>query len=103
MKKSFTFIFIFLFATLIFSQSPSKLSYQGVVRNSSNALVANSAVGIKMSIKQGNATGTTVYSETHTKTTNENGLFTLEIGTGTILNINLWQEKLPFFYQLSWD
>lgn len=100
MKKSFTFIFIFLFATLIFSQSPSKLNYQGVVRNSSNALVSNSAVGIKMSIKQGSATGTTVYSETHTKTTNENGLFTLEIGTGTVLNgtfSNIDWSNGPFY------
>lgn len=100
MKKSFTFIFIFLFATLIFSQSPSKFSYQGVVRNSSNALVSNSAVGVKMSIKQGSATGTTVYSETHTKTTNENGLFTLEIGTGTILNgifSNIDWSNGPFY------
>lgn len=100
MKKSFTFIFIFLFATLIFSQSPSKLNYQGVVRNSSNALVSNSAVGIKMSIKQGSATGTTVYSETHTKTTNENGLFTLEIGTGTVLNgtfSNIDWSNAPFY------
>ena len=38
---------------------------------------------MQISILQGSTSGSTVYVETHTPTTNANGLVTLEIGTGT--------------------
>ena len=65
------------------AQAPQKMSYQSVIRNSSNALVANTAVGIKISVLQGSASGTAVYTETQTPTTNANGLLSLQIGNGT--------------------
>jgi hypothetical protein len=40
------------------AQSPNKMSYQCVVRNSSGALVKNQEVGIKISILQDTTTGT---------------------------------------------
>ncbi|TAF72548.1 MAG: DUF1566 domain-containing protein [Bacteroidetes bacterium] len=69
---------------LAIAQSPSKFSYQAVVRNSSGALVTNGAVGVRLSIVQGSATGTVSYAETQTPTTNANGLFTIEVGGGTV-------------------
>lgn len=84
MKKSFTLILMVLCATALFAQAPEKFSYQAVVRNASNALVANAPVGVRVSILQGSATGNTVYVETHTVTTNANGLLTLEIGDGNV-------------------
>ena len=75
-------IAIFAFAT-IFAQAPQKMSYQSIVRNSNNGLVANQVVGVRISFVEGSETGPTVYSETHTVTTNANGLFTLEAGGGT--------------------
>ena len=69
----------------VFAQSPQKMSYQAVVRNTSGALVANQSVGMKISILQGSVTGTPVYVETQTTTTNANGLATIEIGGGTIV------------------
>jgi hypothetical protein len=65
------------------AQAPQKMSYQSVIRNSSNVLLANTAVGIRISVLQGSATGTPVYVETQTATTNGNGLLSLQIGTGT--------------------
>ena len=65
------------------AQAPQKMSYQSVLRNSSNVLLANTQVGIRISVLQGSATGTPVYLETQTATTNANGLVSLEIGTGT--------------------
>jgi hypothetical protein len=47
-----------------------------VVRNSSNVLIANQIVGVKISLLQGSATGTAVFVETHAPTTNANGLAT---------------------------
>jgi hypothetical protein len=46
-------------------------------------LVVNAPVKMKISILQGSASGTAVYSELHNPTTNANGLVSIEIGSGT--------------------
>ena len=82
MKKSITLLALFITITF-FAQAPQKISYQAVLRNSSNALITNTTVGMRISILQGSATGTSVYVETQTPTTNSNGLVSIEIGAGT--------------------
>ncbi|OYU82889.1 MAG: hypothetical protein CFE24_13735 [Flavobacterium sp. BFFFF2] len=62
------------------------MSYQSVVRNAANQILTNQSIGVKISIVEGSITGTAVYSETHTITTNANGLFSLETGGGTPLS-----------------
>lgn len=64
------------------AQVPQKMSYQAVLRNSSNSLITQTVVGMKISILQGSEVGTPVYVETQEPTTNINGLASLEIGTG---------------------
>lgn len=83
MKKIFTLITATVLAISALAQSPEKVSYQAVIRNSNNQLVTNQAVGMRISIVQGTADGTEVYSETHTPTTNTNGLVVIEVGSGT--------------------
>ena len=61
------------------------MTYQAVVRNSANTLIANQNVSARISIVQGNATGTVIYTETHQVTTNANGLMTVEIGGGAVV------------------
>jgi len=85
MKPTFTFIAL-LWASICLAQAPNKISYQSVVRNSSNALVQNSNVGIKISILKGASTGTTIYSESQTPTTNTNGLVSIVIGNGNVIS-----------------
>ena len=70
MKKIFTLIITVLCATILFAQAPEKFSYQAVVRNASNSLVANAPVGVRVSILQGGVNGTLIYMETHTSATN---------------------------------
>ena len=84
MKKYITILLVLLI-TQIFAQAPQKMSYQAVLRNTSNTLITNAAVGMRISILQGSATGTAVYVETQNPTTNANGLVSLEIGGGTIV------------------
>jgi hypothetical protein len=57
-----------------------------VVRDSGDALVTSQPVGMQISILQTTATGTAVYVETQTPTTNVNGLVSLEIGTGSVVS-----------------
>jgi hypothetical protein len=85
MKKIFTLTVMITMMLTLFAQAPQKMSYQCVVRNSSGALVANHAVGMKISILRGSTTGTVVYSETYNPIpqANANGLVTIEIGNGT--------------------
>ena len=106
MNKFYTFLAAILLTTSTFAQAPEKMSYQAVIRNSSDALVANQAVGMRISILQTTATGTAVYVETQTPTTNINGLVSLEIGagtpvTGTFAGIN-WATG-PYFIKTETD
>ncbi|PKG44324.1 hypothetical protein CXF67_00235, partial [Psychroflexus sp. MES1-P1E] len=80
MKNLYTFLVALLLTVTTFAQSPEKMSYQAVVRDSGDALVTNQAVGIQISILQTTSTGTAVYVENQTSTTNVNGLVSLEIG-----------------------
>ena len=89
-----------------FGQSPEKMSYQAVIRNSSDALVTNTNVGMQISILQGSANGTAVYVERHFPTSNSNGLVSLEIGTGTVISGSFstidWSDG-PYFIQTDTD
>ena len=87
---STSFIFLLVVAGLAMpqflnAQTPEKLSYQAVIRNSADKLVANQTVGMKISIIYSTPTGTVVYAETQTPTTNANGLISIAIGTGTVV------------------
>lgn len=91
-KNHVTYITIVLIAALqlgassLFAQAPEKMSYQAVIRNSLNDLVTNQTVGMQISILQGSETGTAVYVETQTPTTNINGLVSIEVGSGTVVS-----------------
>jgi len=69
-----------------FSQAPQALNYQAVARNSAGTLITNQKVGIEIIIHQSTATGTPVYSERDSATTNQFGLFTIAIGKGKVLS-----------------
>ncbi|MEI8049602.1 MAG: tail fiber domain-containing protein [Bacteroidota bacterium] len=73
-----------IFQLSLLAQAPQKFSYQAVVKNASNNLVTNHAVGLKLSIL--NASGTVVYCETQTPVTNANGLISVEVGAGTVIS-----------------
>ena len=92
--------------SLAFAQAPEKMSYQAVVRNTTNNLVTNQPVGMQISILQGSATGTAVYVETQTPTSNANGLVSLEIGGGSVVSGNMatinWANG-PYFIKTETD
>lgn len=92
MRKSYVLIFTVIITANFFlplqisAQAPQKMSYQAVIRNANNNLVASTSVGMRVSILQGSVSSTSVYVETQTPTTNSNGLITLEIGGGTVVS-----------------
>jgi hypothetical protein len=96
MKQVFTFLAAVLLTATVWAQSPEKMSYQAVIRNSSEALVTNTTVGMQISILQGSASGTAVYVETQTPTTNANGLVSIEIGGGAGFSEINWANDSYF-------
>ena len=102
MKKVYAFFFAVLLVSTIWAQSPQKMSYQAVIRDGSNALVTNHAVGMRISILQGSVSGTVVYTETQTPTTNANGLVNVEIGGGTGFDVIDWANG-PYFIKTETD
>ena len=105
MKKTLSIVAGLLLTMSVFAQAPEKMSYQAVIRNTSNNLVTTT-VGMKISILQATATGTAVYVETQNPTPNTNGLVSIEIGggsvvSGTMAGIN-WANG-PYFIKTETD
>jgi len=86
MKKLFLLIVMVILTINVPAQTPQRISYQAVIRNSNGQLIVSHSVGMKISILQGSATGTPVYVETQTPATNTNGMATIEIGGGIIVS-----------------
>ena len=85
MKNVLSIFTLVIISVSVFAQSPEKMSYQSVVRNTNGNLVQNTNIGIRVSILKASQFGAAVFVETHTTTTNSNGLLTIEIGNGTPL------------------
>jgi uncharacterized protein (TIGR02145 family) len=106
MKKQLRLLCLVLIPMHLFSQAPQKMSYQAVIRNASNTLVINQSIGMRISILQGSVSGTPVYVENHSASTNVNGLVSIEIGggnvvTGSFAAIN-WANG-PYFIKTETD
>lgn len=86
MKKIITLLTAVLITSSVFGQVPEKMSFQAIIRNASNSLVTNQTIGMKISILQGSASGQSVYVESQSPTSNDNGLISLEIGGGTVIS-----------------
>lgn len=88
------------------AQAPERMSYQAVIRDAGQALVAGSSVGLQLSILQGSAQGPAVYVEAHQPVTNANGLATLEIGGGAVISGTVsaidWTQG-PYFLKTEVD
>ena len=68
------------------AQPPQSFMYQSVIRNSSGNVLANQRINAKVSILKTSASGTAVYEETHTATTDAAGVLTLAVGNGTVVS-----------------
>jgi uncharacterized protein (TIGR02145 family) len=102
MKKILLLISPLLFVASTWAQTPQKMSYQAVIRNSSAQLITNTKVGMQISILHDSLNGPIAYSETQTPTTNANGLINIEIGSEIGFDTINWVEG-PYFLKTETD
>jgi hypothetical protein len=63
---------------------PAAFNYSAVARNAQNNPIANTTIGIQITLLKTSPTGTSVYSENHFVNTNQFGLFNLTVGAGAV-------------------
>jgi uncharacterized protein (TIGR02145 family) len=74
------------FALNTSAQAPQGIPYQAIARNASGVAIANTAVKVRFSIRDSIATGAIKYQETHNPTTSALGLFSVNVGMGTVVS-----------------
>jgi hypothetical protein len=79
------FILGFLFIETASAQAPQFIAWQGVIRDTAWNPLPNQHVSFRFTVHSGSSTGTTVYSETQSDTTDKLGLVNLQIGAGTVV------------------
>jgi hypothetical protein len=99
---SFLLCFCFLSSLLGFAQAPQSIPYQAVVRNADGSAMSSTAMTMTFKIHDVTATGNVVYQESHTTTSNAQGLVILQVGqgqaaVGTFDNIN-WGSGAKFLH-----
>ena len=93
MKKFFTIFCFALFASTALGQAPQGINYQAVARDMGGNIIANTQILIDISIVKDSVGGVSVCDESFSPTTNNFGLFTLEIGSDNMLD----------FYNIDWS
>jgi hypothetical protein len=81
--KRILLIFSLLCNAVLFAQVPQGISYQALALSPQGYPVGNTLIGVRLSILDSSITGSTIYTETHTTTTNDRGLYNLVIGQGS--------------------
>lgn len=95
--KRYIYLLIGLFLSLnSFTQAPNLFNYQAVIRDSNGQGISNTEIQVRISILIANANGELVYQELHQVLTNDNGLITLKIGGGYVLNGTMDAIKWQF-------
>ncbi len=104
MKKTITkhfLLFLLLIAGSVISTAqsvPQGITYQGLARYSSGAVISNLPISVKLGIYANSANGVLQWEETHNITTNPLGLFYFIIGQGTTTG----GGTQPSFSNINW-
>jgi hypothetical protein len=85
MKKILTLLLLAVATITVNAQTPPEaFSYSAVARDANSNPIANTTIGIQISLRQGSPLGTIVYQENHFVNTDQFGLFNLTVGGGSV-------------------
>jgi hypothetical protein len=108
MKQLFTLILLATITPgiLLAQNPPEAFNYSAVARDANSNPIANSTLGIQISLRQGSPLGTVVYQENHFVNTDQFGLFNLTVGGGSIQSGSMasidWSAA-DFYMQVGMD
>ena len=110
MKKALLLLLLFNYQLSIINsasaQAPQSIPYQAVARDVNSNVIPNQNISLRFTIHSGSATGTVVYQETQSATTNALGLFEVNIGQGTVVSgtfANISWGSASMFTQVEMD
>ena len=107
MKKLFLQSVILIVSSLLITsslvaQSPQGIPYQAVMRNADGSVMASSEAVLTFMIHDGTANGTVVYQESHSLTSNAQGLVSCVVGNGVVSEGNFssinWGSGAKFLH-----
>ncbi len=101
MKAQFLCLIIACTGMQALAQSvPEAFSYSAVARNTEGLPVSEANIGLQISIREGAINGNLVFQETHDVNTDNLGVFSLSIGSGTSIIGDLasvgWSDGIHF-------
>lgn len=94
MLKGLSFAFLSIVTSFLLgtirsnAQAPQALNYQAVARDAGGNILSSQVAAVRYTIHDISAAGATLYQETHNITTNQFGLFTASIGSGSVVSGN---------------
>lgn len=99
MKKIYLFAIVLLTSIVTFAQTPNQFKYQAVLRDGSGNILSNQNVTVDISILRSDLF-TSVFNETHTTQTTNQGLINLNIGSIEDMSGVNWNAD-EYFIQIT--
>jgi hypothetical protein len=103
MKFKFTLLIIFFISTKFLAQTDG-INYKAIVKDGTGNVLANTSVDVQFDILA-STSQTLAYRETHTTTTDANGLIILNIGQGSTSDVfsDIQWEKFEHYLNVQID
>lgn len=91
-------IVLLLVICLVFAkaQLPQSFNYQAIARATNGSIITNQNILVRFTIRSAQSGGALLYQETHAQTTNQFGLFTAAVGSGSP------SVSSPAFTAINW-
>ncbi|WP_052158147.1 Lcl domain-containing protein [Lacinutrix jangbogonensis] len=99
MKKATSIVLLLLFTVGMYAQTPEGFNYQAVAKDAAGDIMVSTTIGVQIQLRETTIAGAVIYTETHSPTTNANGVFNLIVGQGTsadTFNTIDWANDLHF-------
>jgi len=85
MKRILALLSLLIIFSTAHAQAPQGIPYQAAARNSSGAILASTNISVRFTIRDSIAAGAITYRETHSVTTSAQGMFSVNVGQGTVV------------------
>jgi len=106
MKNIYLLLLGLIISMTSVAQIPNALNLSTIALDDDNEPPINRSIGLQISIRDGASDGIELFTETHITTTNERGIFSIAIGSGTptfeALETVIWDNN-PKFYAIGID